>query len=274
MIHYKTPTLLLALLVSAWVHAQVITTPGKNPTKPQPQTTNTNQAAGSSSGTSERTSEEKVVLNFNGMLGLPDGEFKDVSNNNWGYGIGGYLAYNPFHSSVDNSLIRPFIFGLNIEYLWFNNRSETFNGNDIAARTETRSRVKQGAFAIGPAGRVELFSKEVYLFAEYQVGLRFFSGKHNITFTRYPYSGNEPTVDEVSRTLEADVVGYYGGALGLGVNTGGLRIEFKLGYQRGGNATYIDPESITFQSANSITYKTKSSFTDMVMPQIGISTTF
>lgn len=267
----KILTLLLTYAITTPLCAQVLTTPGNNTSKPKstapPSVTNT-------STEKRQPSEEKVVLNFNGILGLPDGQFKEISNNNWGYGIGGYLAYNPFHSSVDNNVIRPFILGLNFEYLWFNNRSVTFNGNDIAARTETRSRVRQGAFGIGPAGRIELLSKEVYLFGEYQMGLRFFSGTHKITFTRYPYSGNEPTVDELSRTLEADVAWYYGGAVGIGANTGGLRIEFKLGYQRGGYATYIDPESITFNSANSVSYRTKSSFTDMFLPQLGVSTTF
>jgi len=222
-----------------------------------------------------KPSSEKVMICFNGLIATPDGQFHEVSNGNWGAGLTGYFAYNPFHESLNNNWIRPFIIGLQLEYIWFNSMSENFSGNDVAARTETRSRVTQGAFAIGPAGRIEFLSKVIYPFFEYNVGLRFFNGTHKITFTRYPYSGNPATTDEVSQTLSSAGVGYYGYAGGIGIKLpSNVRVEFKLGYQRGGRATYIDPESVVINSNNTVGYSTKSSRTDMFFPQIGISGTF
>lgn len=252
---------------------------GNNPgaTKTTSNTNNANPSSGNSTKRAE--SKEQVVFNLNFALGIPDGEFKTVSNNNWAFGFTGYLAYNPFHDVLDNNYIRPFLFGLQLEYLWFDSKSDDYNFEDAFTRSVVNSRVSTGAFAIGLAGRSEFISKVVYPFVEYNAGFRFFNGSHDITYTRTARPGvssNQQDVSEsFSKNLESDVVGYYGWAAGIGVNFDNLRIEAKLAYQYGGRARYIDPESISFnQTNNSATYSTKSSSTDMYIPQIGISTTF
>ncbi len=276
-------TLLFVIASFSFVYTQAqnprVKSNGNNPGASKTTTTPNNAAPSSENAAKRAESKEQVVLNVNFALGIPDGEFKTISNDNWAFGFTGYIAYNPFHDILDNDYIRPFLLGLQLEYLWFDSKSDDYNFEDAFTRSVVNSKVSNGAFAFGLAGRSEFISKVVYPFVEYHAGFRFFSGSHDITYTRTAKPGvssNQQNVNEsFSKNLESDVVGYYGWAAGIGVNSNNLRIEFKLAYQYGGRARYVDPESVTFnQTNNSVSYSTKTSSTDMIIPQIGISTTF
>lgn len=277
----KTYLFVIASLSFAYAQAQNprVKSNGNNPGAAKTTTSSNNAAPSSENATKRADSKEQVVLNVNFAVGIPDGEFKTVSNNNWAYGFTGYLAYNPFHDILDNNYIRPFLLGLQLEYLWFDSKSDDYNYQDAFTQSVVNSKVSTGAFAIGLAGRSEFISKVVYPFVEYNAGFRFFNGSHDINYTRTAKPGvsaNQQNVNEsFSKNLESDVVGYYGWAAGIGVNFDNLRIEAKLAYQYGGRARYVDPETVTFNQAdNSVSYSTKSSSSDMYIPQIGISTTF
>jgi len=220
--------------------------------------------------------KNNVILNFGGILGLPHGEFKDISNN-WGYGISVKLAYNPFHSLLVGEYVRPFLLGLEVQHIWFGAKTENFSQTEDFYVNDIESRVSSGALGIGLSGRCEFLSYKFYPFIEYSAGFRFFSGSNNVTITKTPRPNVQGsiTTDNASRTLEASTVGYYGFGGGLGFSNGHhFRFELKLNYQYGGNATYIDPESVAFDSNNRISYKTKSSKTNMFIPFIGCSFLF
>jgi hypothetical protein len=215
-------------------------------------------------------------LNFGGILGLPHGEFKDISNN-WGYGMSVKLAYNPFHSLLVGEYVRPFLLGLEVQHIWFGAKTENFSQTEDFYVNDIESRVSSGAIGIGLSGRCEFLSYKFYPFVEYNAGFRFFSGSNNVTITKTPRPNVQGsiTTDNASRTLEASTVGYYGFGGGLGFSNGHhFRFELKLNYQYGGDATYIDPESVVFDTNNRISYKTKSSKTDMFIPFIGCSFLF
>ncbi len=260
------------------------------PTKPAPASVtptpansapaNTTPAAGASISNTETSSPEplknNVILNLGGILGLPHGEFKEISNN-WGYGISARLAYNPFHSLLVGEYVRPFLLGLEVQHIWFGAKTENYSQTEAFYVNDIESRVSSGALGIGLSGRCEFLSYKFYPFIEYSAGFRFFNGSNNVTITRTPRPGfpGNITTDNASRTLEASTVGYYGFGGGLGFSNGHhFRFELKLNYQYGGNATYIDPESVTFDANNRISYKTKSSKTDMFIPYIGCSFLF
>ncbi|MFN5885032.1 MAG: hypothetical protein ACK445_06795 [Bacteroidota bacterium] len=241
---------------------------------------NTPAAVASPISNTETSSPEplknNVIFNFGGILGLPHGEFKDISNN-WGYGISAKLAYNPFHSLLVGEYVRPFLLGLEVQHIWFGAKTENYSQTEDFYVNDIESRVSSGALGIGLSGRCEFLSYKFYPFIEYSAGFRFFSGSNNVTITKTPrpnVQGNI-TTDNASRTLEASTVGYYGFGGGLGFSNGHhFRFELKLNYQYGGNATYIDPESVAFDANNRISYKTKSSKTDMFIPFIGCSFLF
>lgn len=254
------------------------------PVRPTPRSTapaNTSSADAATPVSNTETSsieplKNNVILNFGGILGLPHGEFKDISNN-WGYGISVKLAYNPFHSLLVGEFVRPLLLGLEVQHIWFGAKTENFSQTEAFYVNDIESRVSSGALGIGLSGRCEFLSYKFYPFIEYSAGFRFFSGSNNVTITKTPrpnVQGNIST-DNASRTLEASTVGYYGFGGGIGFSNGHhFRFELKLNYQYGGNATYIDPESVAFDANNRISYKTKSSKTDMFIPFIGCSFLF
>lgn len=254
--------------------------PSTNPTNTNNNTpTNTNTANTTATTNSRKESEEAVMVNVNLAVAVAEGEFKTTSNDNWGFGVSGYFAFNPFHDKLDNNLIRPFLLGVQLEYIWFDSKSDDYNTEDAFSTTAVESKVAVGAFAIGAAGRCEFLSKVVYPFVEYQAGLRFFNGSHDVSYERTAKSGvsgaQQNRKEEFSKNLESSIVGYYGWGAGIGFNAGGFRMEGKVVYQYGGRARYIDPESIVFnQIDNSVTYATKTSATDLFIPQFGISFTF
>ena len=61
---------------------------------------------------------------------------------------------------------------------------------------------------------------------------------------------------------------------GVRIGRGALKVEIKVMYMKGSTGRYIDKQSIRFDSNSNFTYSTKTSTTDMLLPQISLTGTF
>ncbi|MCU0442665.1 MAG: hypothetical protein MUE96_09730 [Bacteroidia bacterium] len=154
--------------------------------------------------------------------------------------------------------------------------SDVYNTKDLYYETEIASKVRNRMYAFGGASRLEFFPKPFRVFVEGGAGLRIFNASHSIEITQTPLgtTGVEPETDRTAKTLKGNFLTNY--AYGTGVRIGyTLTLELKLSWVNGGQAQYIDIESVTFdRTNNSIQYNTKSSRTDMFNIHIGIASHF
>lgn len=215
----------------------------------------------------------KTVISLYAPIYLTDGEFKQNSNNMWGGGLGLAVLYNPFSEKLNTKTLRPFIVGGEISYVWFGYTTDYTRTYVSGYEYEVRNKVNTGALSFGYLGRVEFLGRTVYPILIYQAGLRFFDGSQKISFTALN-NHSQPVPSDISNILQGSVAAYVGYGAGLGISLGTVRIEAKLIQQLGSRAKYIDPESIVLNSNQTVTYTTKKSTTNLIIPQFGISIMF
>ena len=215
----------------------------------------------------------KAVVCLYAPIYLTDGEFKTTSNNMWGGGLGLAVLYNPFSEKLNTKTLRPFIVGGEISYVWFG-YTTNYTTTQIQGETyDVKNKVNTGAFSFGYLGRVEFLGRTVYPILVYQAGLRFFDGSQRISFTA-TNSNNTNLPADITNMLQGSVAAYVGYGAGLGISLGTVRIEAKVIQQLGSRAKYIDPESIVLNINQTVTYTTKKSTTNLIIPQFGISIMF
>lgn len=154
--------------------------------------------------------------------------------------------------------------------------SDVYDTKDLNYETEIASKVRNRMYAFGGASRLEFFPKPFRVFIEGGAGLRMFNASHTLEITQTPIgtTGAEPETDRTTKNLKSNFLTNY--AYGAGVRIGySLTLEVKLSWVNGGQAQYIDIESVTFdRTNNSIRFNTKSSQTDMFNIHIGIASRF
>ena len=215
----------------------------------------------------------KTVVSVYVPVFLTDGTFKQVSNNMWGSGLGLAVLYNPFSEKINTKTLRPFLVGGEMSYVWFAYTTDYTRTYVSGYEYEVRNKVNTGAFSFGYIGRVEFLGRTVYPILIYQAGLRFFDGSQKISFTALN-NNNQPVPSDISNILQGSVAAYVGYGGGLGISLGTLRIEAKLIQQLGSRARYIEPGSIVLNSNQTVTYTTKKSTTNLIIPQFGVSIMF
>lgn len=216
----------------------------------------------------------KTVVSIYAPIYLTDGEFKTASNNMWGGGLGLAILYNPFSEKINTKTLRPFIVGGEFSYVWFGN-TVNYSSTNINWQTyEVKNKVNTGAFSLGYIGRIEFLGRTVYPILIYQAGLRFFDGSQRISFTATGSSNPNNQPNDITNVLQGSIAAYVGYGAGLGISLGTLRIEAKLIQQLGSRAKYIDPESIVLHSNQTVSYTTKKSTTNLIIPQVGVSIMF
>ncbi len=246
-------------------NGEVLTVPGNSNYTPPPKPISE----------TEIPSKDKGIIELYTLVSVPDGQFAKVSNGSTGGGFGLGFAYNPFSKVLDPDYIRPFIFGLQGDYIWFstsaNRGSVTINGNTY----DTKFSVNTGAFSLAYHGRIEFLGRKVFPMFVYQAGLRMFDGVQNLSYT--PYNTPNPSQSQprdVSQTISADWTSFLSYGPGIGIRLGPVRLDVKVLFQKGTTASYIDPNSVELDQNNRYTYKKLTSTTDMISTHLGLSVMF
>lgn len=272
----KNLTLILLLV---WAHCalaqnnEILTVPynGSTPKKSAPIDTVINY-----NPVDKTTSNLKsnMILEAYLPVAFPYGQFRSLSSDMWGIGFGGGVMYNPFVSSVNSEWIRPYVLGLQFDYIWFSSKSTRTETTISNRNFDVVYKLNTGAFSFGYQGKIEFFSTHVYPFIAYQAGFRYFEGVQKIKYTAEYDTDQQYAPADVSDNISGSFTSYfgYGGGVGFGKKT--LRFEMKVMKQIGSSARYIDPKSVEANPNNTFTYSTKKSTTDMIVPQLTLSVHF
>lgn len=222
-----------------------------------------------------------AMLNIGAIAGIPQGQFATNTNGDWNWGVDVSLLINLGQKRskrewAENPL--NIYMGGGFQYLYNGGKTDTYSYNDQFTETTIRSKVNNNMWGIGFVTRAEFFTGVVKPFVELTAGVRFFSGSHRIDYTNKLYNSSNPNDTRrqtFSNNLETSPVGYYGAGGGIRVGSESIRVELKVMYTKGSTAEYVDLEKIQFdRTDNSITYTTKKSTTDMIIPQLGVSLIF
>jgi hypothetical protein len=228
-----------------------------------------------------------LLLSAGFMIGIPQNQFSDVSNKNLGGGLGISVMYN-FMGTDDKEKSPVNIYlGGTFEYLYFGGSTSNFSYDDPSPFNNTftnkvTSTVNINAYTFLLASRVEFLNGPIIPFVEVATGGRYFDGIQKGSVSHEQKPGTQlptgttftPSSKSFSQGLESDIVGTYGYGGGLRLGTNSFRVELKLMYMKGTNGRYIDKSTIKYDANNNLTYETKTSTTDMLLPQISFSTNF
>jgi hypothetical protein len=240
-----------------------------------------------SSATTVRKDGNHVLLGLGLIVGLSSGEFKEASNNNWGIGFDIHCMYNFMGTDdKDKSPVNVYLGG-EFQYLYFGGKNHSVTYDDPypynAITNEATTSVNSNVYSLMMVSRIEFFTGPIVPFIEGAIGGRLFNGNEKVTVDRTQKPGSTlpsgvtftPTSNTISNASQGNFVGTYGYGGGLRFTTGVISIEAKLMYMMGTTGKYIDNESIEYnQSTNKYSYQTKSSTTDMLLPQLSIGATF
>jgi hypothetical protein len=222
-----------------------------------------------------------VMMNISLIAGIPQGQFATNTNNDWGWGLDVSMLFNLGQkrpkSDWQSQPINVYMGG-SFQYMYHGGKTDTYSYNDQFSETTIDSKVNNNMWGLGFVTRAEFFSGPVKPFVELVAGVRFFTGSHRIDYTNELYNTSDPNTtrrQSFNNNLATSPVGYYGAGGGLRIGSEKVRVELKLTYSKGSKAEYVDLDKIEFdRTDNSITYTTKKSTTDMVIPQLGVSLIF
>ncbi len=253
-------------------------------TEPAYQSQNVNQPAPTIK--KDSTISNNILFGVGLIFGVPQNEFRDANGKNLGVGLGISCLYNLMGTSAkEKSLVNVYIGGT-FEYLYFGGESNSFNYDDPypynAISNSITASVNINMYSLLLSSRVELFNGPIVPFFEAAVGGRLLDGNENVSIDRTLHNGGvlspgitfTPTSKSNSTRLESDYVGAYGCGGGFRIGRGALKAEIKVMYMKGSTGRYIDKQSIRFDSNSNFTYSTKTSTTDMLLPQISLTGTF
>ncbi len=228
-----------------------------------------------------------LLLSAGFIIGIPQNQFSDVSNKNLGAGLGISVMYNFMGTDNKEKKTVNVFLGGTFEYLYFGGATNNFSYDDPAPFSNTftnkvTSTININAYTFLLASRIEFLNGPIIPFVEVATGGRYFDGiqKGSVSHEQKPGtqlpSGTTftPSSKSFNQGLESDIVGTYGYGGGLRMGTNNFRVELKLMYMKGTTARYIDKSTIKYDANNNLTYETKTSTTDMLLPQISFSTNF
>ncbi len=243
----------------------------------------------SSTPIKNNTDGNHILFNLGLIMGIPQNQFREVSNNDLSIGVGLSVMYNFMGTDQKEKSPVNIYLGGTFEYLYFGGESNTgsydytdyyypaYNFNNSVT-----TNVNVNVYSLFLVSRIAFLNGPVIPFIEAAIGGRSFDGNEKITAiqtqTLKPgWSGQTyaPKQQDFNKNLESDITGSYGYGGGFLFGNSTIHLEIKVMYYKGTTATYIDNESIKIDPITSkVTYSTKTSTTDMLIPQIGISATF
>ena len=272
----KILSLFLILGFSHVLYAQnneILTVPynGNTPKPSAPADTTTNNNFTNPVG---HNGNSNMIIEGYLPVAFPYGQFRTLSSDMWGIGFGGGVLYNPFSNAVNSEWIRPYVLGLQFDYIWFSSKSTQTETNLRNRDFDVVYKLNTGAFSFGYQGKVEFFNTKIYPFIAYQAGFRYFEGVQKIKYTaEYPDDQQYAPAD-VSDNISGSFTSYFGYGGGIGFGKEALRFELKVMRQIGSEAKYVDPKSVVANPDNTFTYSSKKSTTDMIVPQLTLSVHF
>ena len=215
-------------------------------------------------GQRNRIARERTIISFGGEVGVPQAEFDEVYGDaTFGYG-GNFLTKTRL----------PFIFsGVNIQYARmgkyadevFIEEGQTLNGTPVFQSASAEAKYK--VHTVHGALRFEPFRGPVQPYIEGLAGFKVFSS-------------NVKVIDEETRSrevidkynLERSMTTSYGWAAGLKIQlTPGIFAEGRVENLFGGNARYIDGESMYMNSQDQFSYDMLESKTNTLLIHLGVS---
>jgi len=230
-------------------------------------------------------SDNSILFGLGLIVGIPQNAFKEA-NNIPGIGLGITCMYNFMGTDkIDKHPVNIYLGGT-FEYLYFGGESNHFSFDDPypynAIYNTVTTSVNVNVYSLMISSRIEFLNGPIIPFLEVAVGGRLFDGNEKVTYDRTLHNGGSlpsgvsfsPTTTTDNTHLESDFVGAYGYGGGLRVGRGAIKAELKLMNMRGTKGKYIERESIKIDNNNNISYNTKTSTTDMLVPQISITATF
>jgi opacity protein-like surface antigen len=207
--------------------------------------------------TSQAQSQGHFGLNL--QMGVPINQFRD-NTEAVGFGVGGYILF-----PVSDS---PLHFGLDVNYLVYGSDTKDeevlINGFFDKYEVATNNNILLGHFI------TRFKPKTKFLIQPYfDVMLGF----------KYLYTRTKITDDSSSDPLETNTDYYdwafsYGGAGGVHVNLNkNIKLELRILYLNGSKAKYLEKGSIQQDpnNPNLLIFDSKTSRTDMIIPQLGVS---
>lgn len=227
-----------------------------------------------------------ILFGLGLIVGIPQNAFREANNKNAGIGFGISCFYNFMGTKDKEKKPINIYLGGTFEYLYFGGESNSFSFDDPypynAIYNTVKTSVNVNMYTLLLASRIEFFNGPIVPFIEIAVGGRLLDGNENLTIDRSIHYGGvlpggvsfTPTSSSENTHLESDFVGTYGYGGGFRIGKGAFKVELKLMNMMGTNGKYIDKESIKIDSNNNITYSTKTSTTDMLIPQISVTGTF
>jgi len=201
---------------------------------------------------------QKLSGGFDGVLGIPQGQFKQV-NDNVALGLKGHIMYN-FDRKV------PLHIGLELGYGTMGTKTRYFYDSYFDQYEVTAS---SNIFTVLLKLRVQQPKNvSVRPFAEGLIGWNDFFSTVNVERITYfsTYYNNR-----YGESSEAQWALTYGGAAGLDIRLqkqGNLWLEIKTAYMIGRNTRYLTNPQIT--STGQVYFTENESETNMLIPQVGI----
>ena len=233
------------------------------------------------------TDSNKGLISFGLLVGLTQNQFQEVSNSDWGIGLGITVMGNIMGTDAKEKSPVNIYIGGSFEYLYFGGKSSSYSYNDPypynPIKNNVTTSVNSNIYSLLLVSRVEFFNGPVVPFIEGAVGGRLFDGKEKVSVARTQEPGSilpsgitfTPTTTDFSDNLQSDIVGTIGYGGGVRIGSPKLRVELKLMYMPGSKGKYIDNTSIQFdKGSNKFTYTTTTSSTDLLLPQISVSANF
>lgn len=208
------------------------------------------------------TTQAQPQVGINLQMGLPMNQFKDKTEA-VGFGFGGYLLM-PISQS-------PFHLGLDMNYQIYGSDSkdeEVFiNGFVDKYEIQTNNNILLGHLMGRILPKTDFF---MHPYFDFMLGFK------------YLYTRSVITDDSSSDPLESNTDLYdwafsYGGAGGVHVNLGeNVNLDLRILYLNGSRAKYLEKGSIQQDptNPNALIFDTKTSKTDMLVPQLGINIFF
>jgi hypothetical protein len=242
-----------------------------------------NPADVSSTPSRGNSDDNSGLLHLGLAVGVSQNEFRTVSNGATGIGLGITGMYNFMGTSGEDKHAVNIYLGGTFQYLYFGGQSNYTTYDDAYysyIQDKVTTKVSLNAYTLLLAGRLSFFNGPVVPFLEGVAGGSVFDGVQKITFETqlkpgYYSSTFKPSSSQISHTLASSMVGNYGYGGGLVLGRNAVRVELKVLYVRGTQATYVDNSSIKIDPASSnVQYTTKTSTTDMIIPQAGVTIIF
>ncbi|TAF33505.1 MAG: hypothetical protein EAZ57_10370 [Cytophagales bacterium] len=211
-------------------------------------------------------------------MGIPSGEFaQNVDRTGFGIGASGLFPIGGNKS--------PLLIGGEAQYMLYGRntivRENTFFGLTQRYRIATNNNFASLNAVARLKPNLDRYLVEPYI--DGIIGINFFYTNTVITDITNQNNNNNNDDDNVNNSNttreKSDNTLCYGGAVGMLIGRGPVRLDLRCIYMLGGTATYVDAKSVRIDpDANGgqgeVYFSTVTSRTDMFMPVIGVTFMF